>query len=351
MVEKEDGTKYPVICIALELATGGELFDYVALTGRYTEELARFYFKQLIDGLDYVHQKGITHRDLKPENVLYDAAFNLKIADFGFAAPVAGRDGSGWSRTKLGTESYMAPEIHARRPYIGTSVDLFACAIILFIMVTQHPPFTRAEPVDPFYKLICANRADLFWRAHSKNKPNGLEFFSESFRNLITSMLQFDPAHRLSMADVKAHPWMQGPTPTLEQVQHEFVQRKALIDAENERKRIQKEQENAAKLHAGIGGGRRQYRNVGVHRGEGEDKNEENKHEIQLQETPVLKRTTEKYLEIVKKNTEFFSNMSPEELVQEIGGYLQEQGHTVKLDDKKYKFTVTLKANDEEADG
>jgi serine/threonine protein kinase len=343
-VEKEDGTKYPVICIALELATGGELFDYVALTGRYEEDLARFYFKQLIEGLDYVHQRGITHRDLKPENVLYDANFNLKIADFGFAAPIAGRDGTGYCRTKLGTESYMAPEIHARRPYIGTSVDLFACAIILFIMVTQHPPFTRAEPVDPFYKLICANRADLFWRAHSKNKPGNTEFFSESFRNLITSMLQFDPAHRLSMAEVKAHPWMQGPTPTFEAVQHQFAQRKNLIDQENERKRIQKEQERAAQLHAGIGGGRRQYRNVGVHRSEVAEGDDENKHEVQLEEQPVLKRTADKYFEVVKKNTEFFSTRAPEDLVNEIGGLLQEQGHTVKLDDKKYKFTVTLKS-------
>lgn len=217
-VEKDNGTKYPVICIALELATGGELFDYVAMTGRYEEPVARFYFKQLIDGLDYVHQNGVAHRDLKPENVLYDSQFNLKIADFGFAAPIAGRDQSGYLKTKLGTESYMAPEIHARRPYIGASVDLFASAIILFIMIAQHPPFTRAEPNDPFYRLLCANRADLFWKAHSKNKPDG--FFSEEFKNLITSMLQFDPAHRLSMADVKSHPWIKGPTASLPEIQH-----------------------------------------------------------------------------------------------------------------------------------
>jgi 5'-AMP-activated protein kinase catalytic alpha subunit len=139
----------------------------------------------------------------------------------------------------------MAPEIHARRPYIGTSVDLFACAIILFIMITQHPPFTRAEPNDPFYRLLCANRADLFWKAHAKNKPNGLEFFSEEFRNLITSMLQFDPAHRLTMAEVKSHPWLAGPTPTLEQIQLEFAQRKGLIDKENEAKHTQKLAEKA----------------------------------------------------------------------------------------------------------
>jgi serine/threonine protein kinase len=145
---------------------------------------------------------------LKPENVLYDSNFNLKIADFGFAAPITGKDGSGTLKTKLGTESYMAPEIHMRKPYSGASVDLFATGIILFIMYTQHPPFTRAEPSDPFYRLLCANRADLFWKAHSKNKPNGADFFSEEFKALINSMLSFDPAQRPSMEDIKSHPWV-----------------------------------------------------------------------------------------------------------------------------------------------
>ena len=72
-VEKSDGTKVPVIYIVLELATGGELFDYVATTGRFSEPMARFYFHQLINGLEYVHNKGVTHRDLKPENLLYDS--------------------------------------------------------------------------------------------------------------------------------------------------------------------------------------------------------------------------------------------------------------------------------------
>jgi serine/threonine protein kinase len=113
----------------------------------------------------------------------------------------------------------MAPEIHMRKPYTGPSVDLFACAIILFIMFTQHPPFTKAEPNDPFYKLICANRADIFWKAHAKHKPTGDAFFSDSFKNLITSMLQFNPSHRLSMAEVKAHPWYTDPnTATLEEI-------------------------------------------------------------------------------------------------------------------------------------
>lgn len=88
----------------------------------------------------------------------------LKLADFGFAAPVEGRDGSGDLKTSLGTAQYMAPEIHLKKPYQGKSVDLFASAIILFIMVAGHPPFTTADAArDPYYKCIASNRADLFW--------------------------------------------------------------------------------------------------------------------------------------------------------------------------------------------
>lgn len=80
--------------IVLEIAKGGELFDYIANSGELQEDEARFFFKQLLMGLDYCHNKqGIAHRDLKPENLLLDENYNLKIADFGFAAPVEGRDG------------------------------------------------------------------------------------------------------------------------------------------------------------------------------------------------------------------------------------------------------------------
>jgi len=125
---------------------------------------------------------------LKPENLLMDNKYNLKIADFGFAAPVNGRDGNGSLNTHLGTINYMAPEIHLKQPYDGKQIDLFAAAIILFIMVSEHPPFTTATPTDPFYRCLAAGKHELFWKTHGKNKENGESFFSDEFKDLINSM-------------------------------------------------------------------------------------------------------------------------------------------------------------------
>ena len=160
---------------------------------------------------------------------MLDGDFNLKLADFGFAGPVEGRDGSGYLKTKLGTLNYMAPEIHLKQPYLPKSIDLFAASVILFIMVAQHPPFTTAQPNDPFYRCIAANRADIFWKTHCKNKANGEAYFSEEFKQLIETMLQLDPVHRPSMAEVLHHKWMQGPVPTKEEVQAEFFQRNQVV--------------------------------------------------------------------------------------------------------------------------
>lgn len=176
---KNSGEVVPCAYMVLEIITGGELFDYVFNTGAFSEKICRFYFKQLLKGLHYLHSNGVAHRDLKPENILLDKEFNLRIADFGFAAPLEGREGSGFLRTHLGTESYMAPEIHLRREYQGNVVDLFACGIILFILMTRHPPFARADPNDTHYKLLATNRADLFWQFHSKRKNK--DFFSPEF--------------------------------------------------------------------------------------------------------------------------------------------------------------------------
>jgi serine/threonine protein kinase len=108
---KEDATwerksgNIKVAYMALELITGGTLFDFVVL-GPFNAKISRYYFKQMLQAMHYIHSKSFVHRDLKPENIMLDDKFDLKIADFGFAAPVEGRDGSGTLRTQLGTQGY-----------------------------------------------------------------------------------------------------------------------------------------------------------------------------------------------------------------------------------------------------
>lgn len=169
---------------------------------------------------------------------MLDKEFNIKIADFGFAAPMAGRDGSGYLHTRLGTIAYMAPELIMNEPYQGYQVDLFALGIILFILYAGHPPFTQAHPTDTHYKLLVTNRADLFWKYHTKSKGDG--FFSENFKDLITNMLQYNPSQRLNLVDVIGHPWMMEACASEAEITEEFAQRQATIKATQEQEAIAK---------------------------------------------------------------------------------------------------------------
>ena len=132
----------------LEYAPNFILFDYIAFSGHFSEDLARFYFCQIIDALEHIHQAGVAHRDIKLENILLDSDYNIKIADFGLSTPISRRN------DQAGTQSYMAPEIFLANDYSSKDVDLFSSAIILFIMVAGHPPFKYALPQDPHYKPL-----------------------------------------------------------------------------------------------------------------------------------------------------------------------------------------------------
>jgi len=267
---KKNGQSYKAVAIIMELVPGGELFEYVADSGRFSEEVARTYFRILIETLEYCHLQGICHRDLKPENLLFDGSFNLKIADFGFATLLSGKDGTGQLHTILGTESYMAPEIHLRKPYSGPSVDLFACGIILFILLSGTPPFGKADPKsDPHYKLLCAGRQDVFWKAHERNKPKveGRDtFYSTEFRDLMNAMLALDPAQRPTIEQIKGHAWYNGPVVEEQALKTEFMQRKKMVDAELQRQREAKKKQKAAKAQthnaAGAFGGIKPFRSL-----------------------------------------------------------------------------------------
>ena len=119
VMTKSNGTQVEVAYIVQELIQGGELFDYVANSGPFSEKICKYYFKQVLQGIHYIHSMGFSHRDLKPENILLDKNYDIKIVDFGFACPLEGRDGTGTNRSQVGTPGYMAPEILSKQPYQG----------------------------------------------------------------------------------------------------------------------------------------------------------------------------------------------------------------------------------------
>lgn len=317
---RPDGTSKTVTFAAIQLAENGEIFEYLANTGRFSEPVARFYFKQLISALEYCHNQGYAHRDLKPENILLDKGFNLLLADFGFATLLSGKDGSGKLKSILGTESYMAPEIHSKAPYIGTCVDLFAAGIILFIFITGHPAFNQAKANDSYYQLICMNNHEKFWAYHSRKKPNGAEFFSHEFKNLMNAMLAFDPTQRPSIAEIKAHKWYNGPTSTYEEILEEFTARKEKVEkilarqreiAEKKRKiaEMRKRQKQQPGM-AGFTGTKPVFRSEGV-----EDDKTNPLYDHNIEELKDLKLTREiPAYQKENRNDEIVSFLSPEEL-------------------------------------
>ena len=174
LLDYSDGTHYvnhygqeaTVVYIASELCDNGNLYDWVANTGAFSEEIARYYFHQLISGLEYLHTQGMSHRDLKLENIMLDDQFKLKIGDFGFASVKACND------TRKGTHGYMAPEIEIGVKYNGGYADIFSAGVILFTMVSQHLPFTFASFNDIYFKLLSHNQVDFFWKKHQKENRN-----------------------------------------------------------------------------------------------------------------------------------------------------------------------------------
>ena len=217
--------------LVFEIARGGELFDFIKHSGALTEREARHYFRQLIDGLESMHNSGLVHRDLKLQNILIDHKMVLKIADFGFAAPLEGRNGKGFLTTSLGTPGYKAPEILAKQSYTGAQVDIFAAGVILFTIAARRLPFIDALSSDRCYKHIAENNFEQFWI------ETGVTHFGPELRHLITSMLQKNPVHRPSIAEIKAHPWVTNEdVPTLKEIEKVFGEKeqKSKIAAQNE---------------------------------------------------------------------------------------------------------------------
>lgn len=196
---QKSGKAIATILLVLEYCPGGELFDILYYTDKLDEKTARTYFRMMIDGIQACHDAGIAHRDIKPQNLLLDREYQLKLTDFGLSK-IREDPNVGMSTTYVGTRGYQAPELLAGKKYFK-SCDLFSAGVVLFILLTGYPPFDQGDKRDKWYRPLYKNNPDKFWTQHE-----GCGVAQEA-KSLIEGLLCYKPNKRMTIAEVKNHPW------------------------------------------------------------------------------------------------------------------------------------------------
>ncbi|KAE8216014.1 hypothetical protein CF327_g763 [Tilletia walkeri] len=187
----------PGLYIVLELAAGGDLFDKIAPDYGLEQDLAQFYFKQLIGGLEYIHSQGVVHRDIKPENLLLDAEGNVKLADFGLCSVYKYKGKEREMHGACGSLPYIAPEMNGR-PYRGEPVDVWSAGVVLFALLVGNTPWDEPTKRSPEYEAYLTG--ELFkYDPWTRLEPDSL--------SLLRKMLEPDPAKRLRIDQIKSHRW------------------------------------------------------------------------------------------------------------------------------------------------
>ena len=182
------------IFMILEYCPGGELFDYIVAKDRLSESEARFFFRQIISALAYIHSKGYAHRDLKPENLLLDDNQCLKLIDFGLCAkPKGGMENL--LSTCCGSPAYAAPELIAGKSYLGAEADLWSMGVLLYALLCGYLPFDD-DNINVLYKKI------------QSGKYEAPTWLSSDSLNLLSELLQVDPKRRLTMQQLIYHAWI-----------------------------------------------------------------------------------------------------------------------------------------------
>ncbi|KAK8556538.1 hypothetical protein V6N12_002937 [Hibiscus sabdariffa] len=181
------------VYFVMEFAKGGELFTRIA-RGRFSEDLSRRYFQQLIAAVGYCHSRGVFHRDLKPENLLLDENYNLKITDFGLSAVKEQIRPDGLLHTLCGTPAYVAPEILAKKGYDGAKVDVWSCGIILYVLHAGYLPFNDPNLMVMYHRIY-------------KGEFRFPKWTSPDLRRFICRLLDPNPDTRITVVEIINDTW------------------------------------------------------------------------------------------------------------------------------------------------
>ncbi|XP_023196644.1 calcium/calmodulin-dependent protein kinase type II subunit gamma isoform X6 [Xiphophorus maculatus] len=191
----EEGFHY----LVFDLVTGGELFEDIVAREYYSEADASHCISQILESVNHIHQHDIVHRDLKPENLLLASKMKgaaVKLADFGLAIEVQGEQQAWFGFA--GTPGYLSPEVLRKDPY-GKPVDIWACGVILYILLVGYPPFWD-EDQHKLYQQIKAGAYDFPSPEWDTVTPEA--------KNLINQMLTINPAKRITAEQALKHPWV-----------------------------------------------------------------------------------------------------------------------------------------------
>ena len=186
--------------LAMELCAGGDLLNYVRKRKKLDETEAKVIFKQIIQGLGYIHKKRILHRDIKLDNILLDGNGRVKIADFGVSKYVKPND---VMHEQSGTPAYIAPEILREKGYVGFKADIWSAGVVLYAMLFGTVPF-KASNMKELHKMII------------KGKYNLKEEISPEAKHLMRSMMESDPDKRISINKILQHPWIKSASTDLD---------------------------------------------------------------------------------------------------------------------------------------
>ncbi|XP_050665686.1 cGMP-dependent protein kinase, isozyme 2 forms cD5/T2 isoform X1 [Leptidea sinapis] len=184
----------------METCLGGELWTILRDRGQFDDSTTRFYTACVVEAFHYLHSRNIIYRDLKPENLLLDSKGYVKLVDFGFSKKL---QASRKTWTFCGTPEYVAPEVIMNRGH-DISADYWSLGVLMFELLTGSPPFTGADPMKTYNKILKGIDAVEFPRSITRNAAN-----------LIKKLCRDNPAERLGyqrggITEIQKHKWFDG---------------------------------------------------------------------------------------------------------------------------------------------
>jgi serine/threonine protein kinase len=203
-------TSKRVSCILTEFAPFGDSFQFISKHHKnLSETFLRTFFRDLIEGLEYIHSQNVAHLDLKLENMLVGEDCRLKIADFDLSCHI--RDNQ--VKTK-GSRCFRAPEMINQKCRDPSAADIYSAGIILFVMkcggILPHTEEMLLKDIN-LYKLLYSNNPE-FWRMHCMIQKKAPSFFTPEFKELFLGMTEIDDTERFTIADIKNSAWYNGST-------------------------------------------------------------------------------------------------------------------------------------------